>query len=183
MPLHLRPTGARGARTAGLLAVTVLLAGTAACASPSSSAADPGCVVLGGLKEKQVGEVDTSQTGSRPEGRPPALGDSTAYVRHLYGAGAKPAATVYGTSHVRRHLPGGHLLGYLDERIELADGTVQAQGFYDLTAAHAGRTQHVPTVGLTGSFRDKMGRRTFRTPRNGGTSSAAIEMCPAGMLK
>ncbi|MCX4638591.1 hypothetical protein OG301_34705 [Streptomyces platensis] len=173
----------RRRRAAGLLSVALLLTGTVSCGSATTSTGDPGCVVLRDLQERAVGKVTTSLTGTLPQDRSPRLGDGSAYVRHLYGAEAEPTATVYGTSHVRRRMPNGHLLGYVDERIEFADGTMSAQGFYDLTAAMAGASQYVPTIGLTGSFRDKMGRRTFHTVAQGGKFSAGIEMCPAGMLK
>lgn len=183
MPSRPCPRSVWRRRGTGLLTAAVLLTGTVSCGRAATSTGDPGCVVLKGLEEKAVGEVTTSLAGTPPQGRSPELGDGSAYVRRLYGPEAEPTATVYGTSHVRRRLPNGHLLGYVDERIEFADGTVSAQGFYDLTAAMAGTSQYVPTIGLTGSFRDKMGRRTFHTVAQGGDFSATIEMCPAGMLK
>ncbi|MFF9351708.1 hypothetical protein [Streptomyces sp. NPDC014734] len=183
MPFRLRRRSVWRRGPAGLLSVAVLLTGTVSCGSATTSTGDPGCVVLRDLEERAVGEVTTSLAGAPPLDRSPKLGDGSAYVRHLYGSGAEPTATVYGTSHVRRRMPNGHLLGYVDERIEFPDGTVTAQGFYDLTAAMAGTSQYVPTIGLTGSFRDKMGRRTFHTVARDGEFSADIEMCPAGMLK
>lgn len=183
MPFRPHPRSARRRGPVRLLAAAVLVAGTVSCGSAASSTGDPGCVVLNDLEEKTVGEVTTSLAVGRPREGSAVIGDGSAYVRHLFGPGAEQVATVYGTSHVRRRMSNGHLLGYVDERIEFADGTVSAQGFYDLTAAMAGTSQYVPTIGLTGGFRDKMGRRTLHAVEGRGRSDTTIRMCPAGMLK
>lgn len=182
MPLRTRPHRSRHAPSAALLAAA-LMAGTVSCGSPAASTGTPGCVVLSGLREEMVGEVTTSWAGTAPREGSPAIGDGAAYVRRLRNAATGLTATVYGTSHVRTHMANGHLLGYVDERIEFDEGTVQAQGLYDLTAAEAGASQYVPVIGLTGSFRDKMGRHTFRAAGASGNLRGAIDMCPAGMLK
>ncbi|MFF9587558.1 hypothetical protein [Streptomyces achromogenes] len=113
----------------------------------------------------------------------PSIGDSMTRVARLYGTGPTAAATVYGKSHVRLRQPDGHLLAYADDRIEFREGTVQAQGFYDLTDRSAGKTWFIPTIGTTGSFRGKLGRITYRPARPGGDEAVVITMCPGGMLR
>ncbi|MFI9161987.1 allene oxide cyclase barrel-like domain-containing protein [Kitasatospora aureofaciens] len=176
MPPRLR---APRRRAAVLLGVLALAAGPVSCGSQSAAPQDrPGCVSLKGLREEQLGEVAGPLDGASP-----APGDSGVYLRRLYGAGTEPVATVYGKGGVQQRLSDGHLLAYADERIEFADGTVQARGFYDLTDAAAGAAQYIPTIGSTGVFRDKAGRITFRAVRPGREFSAEIEMCPTGMFR
>lgn len=172
------PRRSRHTRTATALVTVLLAVGSAACAGHGSAADLPGCVVLDHLSEHVVGTATSTLGGPYP-----SVGDSATRVALLYDAGHTAAATVYGKSHVRLRRPDGHLLAYADDKIEFRDGTVQAQGFYDLTDRSAGRSQFIPAIGTTGSFRGKLGRIAYRPARPGGDPAVVIAMCPAGMLK
>ncbi len=177
MSLRLRPGSARQARMTALFAVLLLTPCTVSCGGRSTPEALPGCVVLDNLTEQFTATVQ-SQLASAPSG---GIGDSSVSVGRLYSTAT--SAKVYGENYVRMRLSDGHLLGYANDLIEFGDGTVQAQGFYDLTNADAGQQEFIPTIGTTGVFRNKLGRFTFRTEQAGKQFSASIEMCPAGILK
>ncbi|MEY9946413.1 hypothetical protein [Kitasatospora sp. GAS1066B] len=177
MPLGLRPRAPRR-WAAVLLGVVALAAGTVSCGSRAAEPqARPGCITMKNLREQQIGEVAGPLGGSTP-----GVGDSGVYLRELYDGGTSPAATVYGAGGVQLRQSDGHLLAYADEQIVFDDGTVQAQGFYDLTDATAGGSQYIPTIGATGVFHNKAGRLTFRTVQPGREFSAEIQMCPTGMF-
>jgi hypothetical protein len=172
------PHRSRRAWVVALLGAVVVLFATTSCAGQAMPQDLPGCVVLDHMGEQAVGEVVSTLGGSYP-----SVGDSATYVHRLYDASGATAATVYGKSNVRLRMVDGDLLENVDEQIRFADGTVQAQGYYELGAAARGRDQFLPMIGTDGVFRDKLGRRTFHPLTAGQTADTAVKLCPADMLK
>ncbi|MTD58853.1 allene oxide cyclase barrel-like domain-containing protein [Amycolatopsis pithecellobii] len=163
--------GVRRAWRAGASAVLAMV--SASCAAPAAQEL-PGCVVLDGLREQSIGQVNNTLGGPYP-----AIGDSATYVHQLHDHGGNQVATIHGKTNVRLRMADGGLLEFFDERIEFGDGTVLAQGYYERGAG----AQFLPLIGTAGVFRDKLGRRTFEPLDAAGSATTTFTLCPAGILK
>ena len=164
--------------------VTVLaLAMSAACASPSSVAslaADPpkGCMTLDNLREQVMGGTQRELTGTFP-----SLGDSGSYLDYIYDSSGQKVGTVFGLLNVP-NIPAkpGHVVMWAHETIEFGGGTIEVQGIYDITDSEDGIWQYGPAIGISGGFREKVGKRWFKAAQTKGTEAAwldvKIELCP-----
>jgi hypothetical protein len=171
-------------RAAGVVGALVLASGTVSCASSGTAsdvallAADPpqGCVVLDNLSEEIVGGTETEEGGPWP-----SVGDSGTYVDYLYDKDNKKIGTVFGEINVPFARPDGHLMEWAHERIELVGGAIEVQGMFDVTRAESEHTwEFGPAVGVSGGYREKVGRRYFRIVEFRKKLDAKIELCPAG---
>ncbi|MTD58855.1 allene oxide cyclase barrel-like domain-containing protein [Amycolatopsis pithecellobii] len=155
------------------------VAGIAQGAEPAPTPPAPGCLQLTGMSEKIIdGSI-------RDLGGPylSSVGGSSTYLDHLYDASGAEVATVYGKANVPMKLDNGDVIEYSDERIEFADGVLEAAGFYNITQAGRGEWQFLPAIGVSGRYRDLLGKRHFRITKLGESLSGWIELCPAGTAR
>lgn len=174
-------------RLVTLAGALVIAATTVSCATASASseaaklAADPpeGCVVLDNLKEEIVGGTETEEGGKWP-----SVGNSGTYIDYLYDENGKKIATVFGEVNVLYKRPDGHLMEWAHERIELDGGVIEAQGIFDVTRADKQHTwEFAPAVGISGGYKEKVGRRYFQIVEFRKKLNAKIELCPVGAPK
>ncbi|MFF9351706.1 hypothetical protein [Streptomyces sp. NPDC014734] len=134
------------------------------------------CIVMKGLKEEIV-DGSMRDLGGR---YPYNIGGSATYFDHLTDADGKRIATVYGKAEIPSRLDNGDMAEHSDERIEFADGAVEAQGIYDITRAEKGAWQYLPVIGIEGRYRGMIGKRHFQITKMGKSLNGWIELCPAG---
>ncbi len=162
--------------TPGALAV-VLLGVLSSCATSAASPADtqpsPGCNIYDNLTEHIAGTSANLEFGAYP-----AVGDSTTYITHLYNAAGQQVGTVTGKANIPFTRPNGDIMEYSEETIELPGGTIDTQGFYDITKGLAGAWLFIPAVGTGGGYKGKLGKRSFQITKVGESLNARIEVCP-----
>lgn len=159
------------------LALAVALACISACGSTNTPASaespTPGCNVYDDLTEKIVAFSLNELAGEYP-----AVGDSATYLTRLYDKGGNLVGTVEGKANIPSTLPNGDTLEYSEERITLPGGVIETQGFYNLTKGLDKQWQFLPAIGVSGGFKDKLGKREFQILKKGEDLNAKISICP-----
>lgn len=171
-----------GIRTRAVLLTVACAAVVCADQTPGAAREQPpapSCLSMQNLSEKIIDGSERDLGGPYPF----SVGGSSTYLDRLYDAGGAQVATVYGKANVPMKLANGDMVEYSDERVEFADGVVETEGFYDITQAGAGVWQYLPAVGISGRYKDMLGKRHFRITKLGASLSGWIELCPAGAAK
>jgi len=81
----------------------------------------------------------------------------------LDSAGTQIATVTGGRIHILGERPSdGHLMDHAKEDIALADGTIHAEGVFDLNILMDGGWQGLPLVGTSGRYRGMIGVEIFQ---------------------
>lgn len=119
-------------------------------------------------------EVGTSfvPTDVAPAG--PSVGDSFTFTADLL-AGLDPVGTSAGRNLTIGLDPGGELVGFIVERLELDDGAILAFGRYDQSGLQRGEPATITAVGLSGAYRGQRGTLTNQ-PLQQGLATLTIDL-------
>ncbi|QMU71580.1 hypothetical protein [Streptacidiphilus sp. P02-A3a] len=146
-------------------------------AQAPQSAPAQGCITMKGMTEGIIDGSVQDLGGPYPE----SIGGSSTYLDYLYDSSGKKVATVYGKANVSLRLKNGDLAEYSDEQIEFADGVIQTQGFYDITAAaKKGTWEYLPAIGVSGRYQGMVGQRHFEITQLGKSLNGWIQLCLPG---
>ncbi|WP_158710309.1 allene oxide cyclase barrel-like domain-containing protein [Streptomyces sp. NRRL F-5126] len=123
-----------------------------------------GCVVMTGLTEQFIkGTV----TGAGPDPTKPQIGQHGVYSMRVYNADSEVIGEQRdGTTDVYAQAPNGHFLVHGVEHFKLNDGSIHAEGNYDLTSTLEHKWQLVPAVGTSGRYKGKRGFEFFNDVTN-----------------
>lgn len=172
------PVGMASADTSAVARSTASHASSATSHAPSLKSLShgrKGCVVLAGLTEHFI---EGTVTGAGPDPTVPQIGQHGVYsMQILNAAGEEIGKMLNGTTDVYAQAPNGHFLVHGNENVQLNDGSIHAEGDYDLTATLAHTWQSVPAVGTSGRYRGLKGFEFFYDVTNPLVFKEAFVLC------
>ncbi|WP_428934064.1 allene oxide cyclase barrel-like domain-containing protein [Streptomyces sp. ACT015] len=134
-----------------------------------------GCVVMTGLTEQFI---EGTVTGAGPDPTKPQIGQHGVYSMRVYNAAGEVIGEQRdGTTDVYAQAPNGHFLVHGVEDFKLNDGSIHAEGNYDLTSTLAHEWQVVPAVGTSGRYKGKRGYEFFYDVTNPFLFKLAFVLC------
>ncbi|MFF7459461.1 hypothetical protein [Kitasatospora sp. NPDC008115] len=134
-----------------------------------------GCVVLAPLTERFIeGHV----TGAGPDPTKPRIGQHGVYSMRIYNAAGEVIGEQRdGTTDVYKQTRDGHFWVHGVEDFKLNDGSIHAEGNYDLTATLEHEWQVVPAYGTSGRYKGLRGYEFFYDVTNPTLFKLAFILC------